>query len=165
MVTFQDAKHIANEIVSELAPISIVVFGSVAKEGRSLYLRDAINELIRQAEEELTMSKYLLEGGFFKGSCFHGQQSIEKAIKTNLLQKGWEFEKTHNSARLVALCNTYRININLTDDEVVFIDSIYRERYPADVGLLPLGEPKEDDAVKASAIAERMLQHVKNNLQ
>jgi HEPN domain-containing protein len=201
MVTFNDAKKVAGEIVHYIKPLSIVVFESVAregygndldlfividdslpikvaidtlykhlkpfykyfaidefvveqsvlqehyekgspfinaiiKEGRSIYMKNAVQEGLRRADEELKTSLYLLEGGFFKGACYHAQQTIEKSIKANLISKGWDLEKTHNVNRLIALCNDFNIHLSLTDDEIVFIDSIYKGRYSADIGLL-----------------------------
>ncbi len=222
MVTFEDAKTVATEIVNLVNPLSIVVFGSVAregrgqdldlfivvddgvsskatvailqkklkqyyqkfaidefvvnqsvlqeyynkgsyfvkliiKEGRSLYMKEAIVQWMKQAEEELNVSLYLLQGKFYKGSCYHAQQAIEKAIKALLLNKGWDLEKIHNVNRLMALCNDYTIHISLSDDDIVFIDSIYKGRYPADIGLLPLGEPDEHDAARATTIATQIV--------
>jgi len=226
MVTFDDAKKIAGEIVNQIQPLSIVVFGSVAregygndldlfividdslsrkvaidtlhkhlkpfykyfaidefvveqsvlqehyekgspfistiiKEGRSVYMKNAVQEWLRQAEEELKISLYLLEGGFFKGACYHAQQAIEKSIKANLISKGWDLEKTHNVNRLIALCNEFNIHVSLTDDEIVFIDSIDKGRYPADIGLLPLDEPDKKDAIRATQIASRIVEEMK----
>ena len=231
MVTFKDAKDVAGSIVKTLNPVSIIVFGSVAregsgtdldllivtgdglakegdasillhrclkrfykrfaidpfiiplsvlkdyylkgspflklisKEGRTLYMKGAVQEWIRQSEDELNMAKYLLQGGFFKGACYHAQQSIEKAIKVRLLKKGWELEKTHSIERLVAICRDYKIRLNLSDEEIIFIDSIYRGRYPAEAGLLPLGEPKERDAKEAVDIAERIFKSVRASIK
>lgn len=225
MVTFDDAKKIACEIVNQIQPLSIVVFGSVVregygndldlfiviedslpkkvaintlhkqlkpfykyfaidefivqqsvlqehyekgspfinaiiKEGRSIYMKNAVQEWLRQANEELKTSLYLVEGGFFKGVRYHAQQAIEKAIKANLLSKGWDLEKTHNVNRLIALCKEYNVHVSLTDDEVVFIDSIYKGRCPADIGLLPLGEPDKEDAIRATEIAMRIVEEM-----
>ncbi len=44
---------------------------------------------------------------------------------------------------------------------MIFIDSIYSGRYPADAGLLPLGEPTESDAEKAVKIAKRLFKNLK----
>jgi hypothetical protein len=57
----------------------------------------------------------------------------------------------------MALCNDYTIHISLSDDDIVFIDSIYKGRYPADIGLLPLGEPDEHDAARATTIATQIV--------
>ena len=132
----------------------------ITKEGRALYMKDAMHEWLKQSEDELNMSEYLLQGGYFKGACYHAQQSIEKSMKARLFKKGWELEKTHSIERLVAIGRDYRIRFKLSDEEIVFIDNSYRGRYPAEAGLLPLGEPSKADAEKAVHIAGRMCKDV-----
>jgi HEPN domain-containing protein/predicted nucleotidyltransferase len=137
----------------------------ISKEGRALYMRDSVKEWLHQSEDEYKMAEYLSKGGYFKGACYHAQQSIEKAIKTRLLQKGWDLEKTHNIERLLALGRDFKIRFTLSDEEIVFIDSIYRGRYPAEAGLLPLGEPSKTDAEKAVSLAKRILKNTRAALK
>jgi HEPN domain-containing protein len=129
----------------------------IAKEGRVAYMKDAMEEWTNQAKEELSMAEYLLAGDFFKGACYHAQQSLEKAMKAALFAKGWELEKTHSIARLIAIGDEFRIGFPLSEDDVLFLDGIYRGRYPVDVGLLPLGSPSKDDAQKAVQLARKVL--------
>lgn len=134
----------------------------IIREGRPIYMRGILEEWFKQAEEELNMAIYLLEGCFFRGSCLHSQQSIEKSIKARLLKEGWELERIHSIERLVAIGEKYDVKINLSDEEIVFIDNIYRGRYPAESGLLPFGEPSKSDAQKAIDIAKRVFDKMKN---
>jgi HEPN domain-containing protein/predicted nucleotidyltransferase len=226
MVTLRDAKEVSDAIIKTLDPISVMVFGSVAKngtgedldllivvedksenlqamadlslsahkclkeyykkfaidpfiipasvfnqyyskgspflrliftEGRCVYMRDAVKGWLKQAQEELDIATYLLGGQYFKGACFHSQQSIEKAVKAMLLDKGWELEKTHSLQRLLSIAEQHNVQIDLSDEDVVYIDNIYRSRYPAEAGLLPLGEPSKADAQRAVDIATRIL--------
>ncbi len=223
MITFQEAKKASRLIVRNLNPVSVVLFGSVARdgkgqdldflivtdehsadaasrdqllhrclkrhirkaaidpffispsqwrqyqaegspflnliarEGRPMYMRNAVREWLKQAHDELDMAKYLLQGGFAKGACYHAQQSVEKAAKAKLIEKGWDLERIHSVERLMALGRDYRIRYPLSEEDVLFIDAIYRGRYPAEAGLLPLGDPALEDAEKAVQIAEKML--------
>lgn len=222
MVTIKDAKETVNSIVTTLYPVSIVLFGSVAREGvgadldllvvtddsskindsadmllhkalkkfykrfavdpfiiplsslrrsyregsrflrliaregKGLYMRNAIGEWVKQSKDELNMASYLLKGGYFKGACYYAQQSIEKSMKSRLFRKGWDLEKTHSIERLIAIGRDYKIKFNLSSEEVVFMDSIYRGRYPLEAGLLPLGEPSEEEAKRAVGMAKRI---------
>jgi HEPN domain-containing protein/predicted nucleotidyltransferase len=133
----------------------------VSREGRPLYMKDIIGEWCKQAEDELGMAEYLLQGTYFKGACYHAQQSSEKAMKARLLRKGWGLEKTHSIERLVAIGKDYKVKFPLSDDEIVFMDHIYKGRYPIEAGLLPLGEPSREDAGRAVAIADRLLKNAK----
>jgi HEPN domain-containing protein len=146
---------------SEGSPFLNLIF----KEGRTLYMKDAVREWMRQSEEELNIAVYLSEGCYFKGACFHAQQSIEKSIKTLLIHKGWDLEKIHSISRLIAIGKDYKIKLTLSDEEIVFIDGIYRGRYPAEAGLLPLGAPLKADADRAVNIAKRIFGNVKTALK
>jgi HEPN domain-containing protein len=133
----------------------------ILREGRPLYMRGVLEEWFKQAEDELKMAVYLLDGGFFRGSCLHSQQCIEKSIKARLLKEGWELERIHSIERLISIGEKYNIQIGLSDEEVVFIDNIYKGRYPAESGLLPFGEPSGSDADKAANLAKRIFEEMK----
>lgn len=133
---------------------------AIFKEGRLVYMKNIVEEWFRNAEEELSMAEYLFKGDFYKGSCYHSQQAIEKAIKAALIKKGWEREKTHSIERLPAIAKDFRLKIEMTDEEILFIDSIYRE-YPAEAGLLAYGEPLKEDAKRAIMLAKRILKKLK----
>ena len=127
----------------------------IVSEGVCIYMRDGIEAWRRQAEEELKTAEYLRAGGFHRGACYHAQQCVEKSIKTMLLERGWELEKLHSIHRLTAVAEEFRLPLQLQPGEVDFIDEIYRGRYPAESGLLPLGDPTAADAGQAVALAVR----------
>ncbi len=132
----------------------------IQKEGRIIYMKNPLKQWLEGAEEDLRQAEYLYEGGFFRGACYSSQQAAEKIIKWALLKKGWELEKTHSIRRLSAIADDYGIKIRLKDEEIDFIDGIYRGRYPAEEGLLPLGVPTKRDARKAVKIAEKILKQM-----
>lgn len=129
---------------------------AVQKEGRVLYMKESIKEWMKQTREELATARYLLQGGFYRGACYHSQQTIEKFVKASLLQKGWELEKIHSLERLLTIAVEHNIPLKIDEEDIIFIDSIYRGRYPAEEGLLPLGEPSEQDAQRAVKLAEEI---------
>lgn len=136
----------------------------IFKEGRFLYMKDAEKIWIKQAEEDLKMGEILMENGYYRGACFHSQQAIEKALKALLLSKKWDLERTHSIERLISITEDYNIKIDISDDDISFIDSIYRGRYPAEVGLLPLGEPTKANAQRAVSIADKIIKKTKAKL-
>ncbi|MBI5206790.1 MAG: HEPN domain-containing protein [Candidatus Firestonebacteria bacterium] len=152
-----------------IVPVSVLVdyyskgspfLRAIFKEGRLLYMKDAVKEWIKQSSDELNMAEYLLQGKYFKGACFHAQQSIEKSIKASLLNKGWDLEKTHSVERLISIGEEYNVHIELSDEDIIFIDNIYRGRYPGEAGLLPLGEPLEVDGIRSVTIARRIFENI-----
>ena len=129
---------------------------SILKKGLVTYMKDALKEWLIQAQNELEMANYLFKGGYFRGATFHSQQAIEKLFKVKLLEKGWELEKIHSTKRLSCIAFEYAIKINIAEEDLIFIDSIYRSRYPAEAGLLPMGEATESDANRAVTIAQNL---------
>jgi len=85
------------------------------------------------------MAEVLFNSGHYRGACFHAHQSVEKALKGTLLHAGWELERTHSLRKLAAIAKRYGVEEIHTEDDMDFIDSVYRGRYPAEEGLLPTG--------------------------
>lgn len=137
-----------------------VFLRKIVSEGICIYMRDGIKAWRRQSEEELATAKYLLAGDFFRGACYHAQQCVEKSIKTMLLQRGWELEKIHSVHRLTVVAQDHGVPVKLQPTDVDFIDEIYRGRYPAESGLLPLGTPTREDAERAVALARNSVQEM-----
>jgi HEPN domain-containing protein len=133
----------------------------IQEEGRILYMKSTVNEWIDLAREDLRQADYLMAGGFYRGACFAAQQSIEKGLKAGLLRKGWSLEKIHHIRRLLGLCEEYGVHVEWQDGDVDFMDSIYRGRYPAEEGLLPLKHPDRSEALRAIAIATQILEQLK----
>ncbi len=133
----------------------------IQKEGKLLYMKSTLNEWIDLAREDFRQATYLLKGDFHRGACFAAQQSIEKALKAALLKKGWNLEKIHHIRRLLSICDEYGVRIQWQDADIDFMDSIYRGRYPAEEGLLPLNNPSQDEAWRAISVAENILGQLK----
>lgn len=113
----------------------------VQKEGRNLYMKESVKVWLRHAKEDLAAAEHLYHGGYYRPSCYHAQQAVEKAMKGMLVGKGWEIERIHNIERLAALGDKYGIIFDIPEELVLFLDGVYRGRYPAEEGLLPFGEP------------------------
>jgi HEPN domain-containing protein len=96
--------------------------------------------------------------------CYHAQQSVEKGLKAILTEKGVEFSRTHNILDLQNAVKTIGHELPIDTDDAVFLNSVYRVRYPAGLGLLPMGEPTEKDAEKALHIAQKMREWIRKIL-
>ena len=137
-----------------------VFLRKIVSEGICIYMRDGISAWRRQSEEELATAEYLLAGDFFRGACYHAQQCVEKSLKTMLLERGWELEKIHGIHRLTAVAEDHGVPVRLQPADVDFVDEIYRGRYPAESGLLPLGTPSREEAERAVALARNSVQEM-----
>ena len=134
-----------------------VFLRTIVSEGICIYMREGIKAWVQQAEEDLRTAEYLRSGGFFRGACYHAQQSVEKSIKTMLLDRGWELEKIHSIHRLAAMAGDYRLPTPLQTADIDFMDAICRGRCPAESGLLPFGTPTIDEADRAVSVARQIL--------
>jgi HEPN domain-containing protein/predicted nucleotidyltransferase len=126
--------------------------------GRLLYMdKESLNEWILDAKLDYEQSCYLFKGKYYKGACYFAQQSIEKFLKSKLFSFGWELKKAHTVVFLASELKSYGYPLaDITDDELAYIDSIYKGGYPGEQGLLPYGNPTENDAERAISIAYRI---------
>ena len=155
-----DDYHLTRTQFAEQLRCGSVFLRKIVSEGICIYMRDGIKAWRRQSEEELDTAEYLLAGGFFRGACYHAQQCVEKSIKTMLLKRGWELEKIHSIHRLTVVAQDHGVPLKLQPADIDFVDAIYRGRYPAESGLLPLGAPTLADAERAVALARQSVQEM-----
>ena len=208
MITLEVAKKVSKIIEDSIKPLSIIIFGSIAKKrfGKDIdiliitkdkenkvKIEREINEILKPFYKNFNIDYFVIsyslwkkqtlkgdpflalilregrilyvKGNFLKGACYHAQQVVEKVLKGMLLLKGWELEKIHNIRRLISIAEDYKIKIDINDDEISFMDNIYKGRYPAEEGLLPFREPTKKDAEKAFEIAERIYKIGENFLK
>lgn len=137
----------------------------VVAHGRVLYMRKATAAWVREAEDELETASLLLGHGKYRAACFHSQQCVEKALKALLLERGQRPPRSHDVVDLVNTIAVAGWTAGLTMDEAVFLNSIYRGRYPTEEGLLPHGEPDQDEARRAVRAAEVVLKSVRTSLE
>jgi hypothetical protein len=52
------------------------------------------------------------------------------------------------------------LDVQLALDDAIFMNSIYRGRYPTEEGLLPYGEPSRNDTEHAVSIAMTLKENV-----
>jgi HEPN domain-containing protein len=100
------------------------------------------------AHNDLIIAKHLFEDVYPKLiaiSCFHSQQSAEKALKGYLIYKKFDPPKIHDLAELCRLC--------------IQFDETFKDIFPSCAGLAPYGVasryPNEiyvDDALTETAI-------------
>ncbi len=128
----------------------------VLETGRVLYVRKATEQWIRDSEDELSSARVLQENGKHRAACFHSQQCVEKCLKALIIEKSEKPEKTQDILELNSHVRRLGWTVDLDGEEAVFLNSIYKGRYPSEEGLLPHGEPTESDARRAVTSAERV---------
>ncbi|OGW54437.1 MAG: hypothetical protein A2Z46_07000 [Nitrospirae bacterium RBG_19FT_COMBO_55_12] len=119
-------------------------------------MRKEAEAWIKIAAEELQSAEYLSERKLFRMVCYHAQQSVEKVLKALLVEHDVDIPRTHNILDLNNAVKKIGYETKLSDEDTVFLNSIYRARYPAALGLVPSGEPTAKDAEKALHISREM---------
>jgi len=130
----------------------------IMESGRLLYMRKATERWLEDAREELESALILEEHGKYRGACYHAQQCAEKALKALLLEKGERPPRTHDIIQLLNKTRELGWKPDLEMEEAIFLNSIYKGRYPAEEGLLPKGEPRLEEARRALDAAKKLFQ-------
>ncbi len=116
-------------------------------------MKDETKEWLKYADENLKSSQILLKSHLYNPSLQNTQQSIEKHIKAYFIEYGLKLQKTHNIISLNEILKQNDVFLNITDDEIDLIDSIYlSSKYPFG-SVLPDFEPDETICFKCIKIA------------
>jgi HEPN domain-containing protein/predicted nucleotidyltransferase len=137
----------------------------VVETGRVLYMRKETAAWLAEAGEDAEAASILFEHRKHRAVCFHAQQSAEKGLKALLLERGKRPARTHDIVELLNAVTTAGWTVSLPMDEAVFLNSVYRGRYPTEQGLLPRGEPTEADARRALTAANDLLRSLRTTIQ
>lgn len=137
---------------------------SVVESGRVLYMRRATAAWVAEAEDELESAQILIERGKYRAASLHSQQAVEKALKALVLERGKRPPRTHDLIELMNRVREEGWQLRLETDEAIFLNSVYRGRYPTEEGLLPHGEPSQSDAARAIAAAQIVVHQLKTLL-
>lgn len=97
-------------------------------------------EWLKIAFEDFKAAESLFEDGLYRVVCYHCQQAIEKGLKAMLTEKGIGFQRTHNIIDLKNAVNAVGYLIDISEEDAVFLNSVYQSRYPSALGLLPSGD-------------------------
>jgi HEPN domain-containing protein len=119
-----------------------------------------MNEEIRQwleyAEQDYESARILLTSHLYNPCLYHAQQTIEKYLKAVIAESGLHVQRTHSIRGLVNILTQQGITVDLNDDEIDLIDSIFMPaRYPLG-SALPAFEPDQAICQRCLGLAERM---------
>jgi len=120
---------------------------------------------IKYANENLISSKILLERNLFNPSLQNAQQCCEKYIKAYLIEYNFKLQKTHSILSLNEILKNKDIFLNITEDDIDLIDSIYlTSKYPLG-SVLPNFEPDKTICIKCIDIATTIENDIKYYLK
>jgi len=124
-------------------------------------MRKEAEAWLKISAEDLQSAAVLSDQKLFRPACYHAQQSVEKCLKALIVDRDIDIPRTHNILDLINAAKKLGYSVTMTDEDAVFLSSIYRARYPSDAGLLPLGEPIAQDAERALKIAREIANWMK----
>ncbi len=151
--------------VRDLYATGAPLIEEIMESGRVLYMRRATEAWLRDAQDELDTAVVLEEHGRYRGACLHAQQCVEKALKAWLLERGKRLPRTHDVVELLNAVLAEGSRPDLAMEDAVFLNSLYRGRYPTEEGLLPHGEPDRQDAARAVRVAAAVLAGVRAEIE
>ena len=149
------------EEVRYLFSIGSPFIEEIMEKGRLLYMRKVTSSWIKDVEDEFDSAVILYENGKYRGACYHSQQCVEKGLKTLILEKGEKPKRIYDIIELHNMVKKMGWEIDITIDDAVYLNSIYKVRYPTEEGLLPHGEPSKEDAEKAIAVSRVVVERLR----
>lgn len=90
---------------------------------------------------------------------------LKRDLKAFIIEKGKKPERVHDIVELHNEVTCMGFDSGLSMDEAVFLNSIYKGRYPTEQGLLPHGEPTHADAEKAISAARIFMERLKSQIK
>jgi len=124
-------------------------------------MKKETEEWLKIAMEDYKSAEYLFKSELYRMVCYHAQQTVEKVLKAILTEREVDFTRTHNVLDLRNAVERFGYVTGLTDEDSVFLNSVYKSRYPSDLGLIASGPPTKEDAEKVIRIANNILNGVK----
>jgi HEPN domain-containing protein len=132
--------------------MQLVVFWKILKPEK-LYLKDETKIWLKYSKENFDSAGVLLKSRLFNPCLQNVQQSVEKALKAIIVEKNIHLKKTHDILELKTLLKMKHIEIDLSDEDCDFINSIYLpSKYPIG-SVIPDYDPDEAICRKAVSIA------------
>jgi HEPN domain-containing protein len=118
------------------------------------------------ATEDLVVARQVLREDHPAHACFLSQQCIEKSLKAFLIARVRSYPRIHNLVDLLNQCAQIESGFSEFLDDCARVDEYYiPTRYPAGLpGMKATGMPSIEDAQRAIAAAELILQFVEQQL-
>ena len=76
-------------------------------------MKPEVKRWLDKAEHDFNTAKYNFKGDILDAAIFYAQQSVEKGLKTLLIQKEDKFQRTHDLVKLATKINAPKIIIEL----------------------------------------------------
>ena len=119
-------------------------------------MKDETATWLSYADENLDVAVLALEHGHLNSCLQNAQQAVEKYLKAVIVERDFEFRRTHSIRELVGLLSNLGITLNISNDEMDLMDTIYLpSKYPI-YSALPQALPEPEICKDAMKIAEKV---------
>lgn len=116
-------------------------------------MKDETQMWLRYSAENFDSANILLESKLYNPCLQNVQQAVEKALKAILIENEIQLKKTHDILELKTLLKNNNIEIELSDEDCDFLNSIYLpSKYPIG-SVIPDYDPDDSICKEALAIA------------
>lgn len=127
-------------------------------------MREAAQDWFKRAELDLAACHRLVAVAELRSIvAFHAQQSIEKLFKCLLEEKQLPVPRTHDLLKLYRQVSQHLaidVDVRVLEElSTVYLDS----RYPSDLGMMPQGQPSNDDVKRFLVTAEDLYTRIKEH--
>ena len=122
---------------------------------------------LRFAADDLKAARVVLKEGLYHVTCFHAQQSSEKALKAYLIVHRGNIPREHHLVGLLQHAIRAGLKGRGLERACKILDQYYLPtRYPdALVGSLPEGLPSRTHALEAVSLAEAVFRSLQRSVQ
>ncbi len=128
-------------------------------------MNEATRDWLKYAEENYSSVQILLDSSLYNVCLQNIQQSIEKYLKSLLLEKNILFKKTHSVRDLVNSLKDNDVSIDMDDNEIDLIDSIYLpSKYPLG-NAMPFFEADKNICLNCILILDKVKESVEHLLK
>ena len=123
-------------------------------------MKDETKIWLDYSNENLESANILLESELFNPCLQNVHQCVEKALKALLIENSIKQKKTHSILELKKILLNNGLQIEITDDDCDFLDSIYLpSKYPLS-SVLPHYEPDFSICNKGISIAKKVFNFI-----
>ena len=119
-------------------------------------MKDETRTWLSYADENLEVAALSFKHGHLNACLQNAQQSVEKRLKAVIVDRDLAFRRTHSIRELVGILADQKIVLDVSEDEMDLMDSIYvPSKYPV-YSALPMTIPDTAICREALSIARKV---------
>ena len=127
-------------------------------------MKDETRQWLKYGEENLESAKILRKSHLYNPCLQNVQQCVEKFLKCAIIERSFKLKRTHSIVELRNILFENDFQVDLSDEECEFLDSIYLpSKYPLG-SALPDFEPDDELCKSALEIAQSVYSEIMNLL-